>query len=50
MFKLTDDKGNFVKMKRTGEPFVYTTRATAELGRKILARHRKLRLKVVQFD
>ncbi len=47
MFKLIDDKGQTVKMKRTGEPFIYTTRATADMGRAILARRRKLRLKVV---
>lgn len=47
MYKLIDPKGATVLMKRTKEPFIYTTEHTARMGRDILSRRRRMRLRIV---
>lgn len=46
-YVLVDERGQLVRMKRTKEPFVYTTQWTAEMGRKFLQKRRKARYKVL---
>lgn len=45
MYKLVNRRGRTVNMK-DGTPFIYSTERTAELGRKILEKKRKEKLKV----
>lgn len=43
MYQLKDEQKRIVKMK-SGQPFTYTTEATARLGAKHLGRRRKQRM------
>lgn len=45
MYKLVNRRGRTVNMK-SGEPFVYTTKWTAELGKKFLEKKRKEKLSI----
>lgn len=46
MFKLLDKAGNVILMKN-GKPFIYTSRALAQMGRKLLEAERKTSLSVI---
>jgi hypothetical protein len=48
MYKLVNKKGRDVLMKN-GTPFIYTTKHTAELGKKILEKRRKERLTITDL-
>lgn len=45
MFKLVDSSGNTILM-RDGKPFLYSTKATAQMGKRILEGERRTTLTI----
>jgi len=46
-YNLVTKDHELVRMERTGEPFVYSTKALAQQGKRALENHRKVSLRIV---
>ena len=46
-YSLVTKDGELVRMKRTGEPFVYSSKALAQQGKRSLEKDREIQIRVV---